>query len=372
MLISNLSGKFGWIAYHEQIFTKERLQSSLLPALSVSSDHIAVVDQPDQNEACIVEINGKIYRKWVFPFTYKLIRENSSTLQDVDILIIPERCVYFMDAASIIVGYLLRIDRFATVLDLCSAPGGKALIIIKRMLEDISKYGGQDKMCHVTCNEYDKNRFNRLNKVLQDHIGSSDLNMVNAVTISSDATQPSFSYSLRTKNRFSKILIDAPCSSDRHLILSNNLSRWSIKLAKRNSKRQTEIIKNAIKLLECEGTALYCTCTLNEIENDFTMEQMCDALGISANSCFLSMLRAVNEFNSIQSHVKIILKPIRSDIIKGDLDEAFDEDLMLNNIKESDKHIIIFEYTKFGSYILPDTNNGIGPLYLAFIEKKNS
>lgn len=372
MLISNLNGKFGWIAYHEQIFTKERLQNSLLPALSVSPHHIAVVNQSDSNGACLIEINARIYKRWVFPFTYQLAQEYRSTLQDVDILTIPEKRVYFMDAASILVGYLLGINRFSTVLDLCSAPGGKALIIIKRMLEDIAKYGEQDKMCHITCNEYDKSRFDRLNKVLKDHIGSSDLNRVNAVTISSDAAHSSFPYSLRIKSSFSKILIDAPCSSDRHLILSNNLSRWSIKLAKKNSKRQTEIIKNAIKLLEYEGTALYCTCTLNEIENDLTIKQICDTLGINARGCFLSMLSIVKEFNSSQNHIKIILKPIRNDITKEDLDETLDEYLISNNIKENEKHVVIFEYTKFGSYILPDANNGIGPLYLAFIEKKNS
>ncbi|KAJ1608005.1 SUN-like methylase [Cryptosporidium canis] len=366
MLISNLSGKFGWVAYHEQIFTKERLHNTLIPALSAYPHHIAVINH-DKNDADLVEINGKIYRRWIFPFAYQLTGESRSKLKDNDILTIHEKRVYFMDAASIIVGYLLRIDRFSNVLDLCSAPGGKALIIIRRMLDDIYICGGYDQTCSIICNEFDRNRFSRLNRVLQDHIGSSDLNRVNAATISGDASHPSFPQSLRRKSKFSKILVDAPCSSDRHLILSNNLSQWSMKLAKKNSKRQTEIIKNAISLLENEGVILYCTCTLNEVENDHTVERICNATGINATNCFNSMIRILKEFNDTNSQIKVVLKPIRNDVMKAGLDTMFNENLILNN-EENNRHVIFFEYTKFGSYILPDSNYGAGPLYVAFIE----
>ncbi|KAH8583953.1 methylase [Cryptosporidium sp. chipmunk genotype I] len=369
MLISNLSGKFGWIAYHEYLFSKERLHKSLLPALSVTSYHIAVVSQILSTKAHFIEINGKIYKRWVFPFTYQLSCKNKTNLSESEVLIVPEKSIYFMDAASIIVSYLLIIDRFSTVLDLCSAPGGKALIIIKRILEDINKHGERDKVCCIVCNEYDKSRFSRLNKVLQNHIGNFDLNRVNAATISTDATSPSLLHSLSKQSKFSKILVDAPCSSDRHLILSNNLKQWSIKLAKRNSKRQTEIINNAIGFLEDNGIILYCTCTLNDIENDCTVEQLCNNLGINAKDCFLSMSNIVKEFNIRQEQVKIVLKPIRNELKREEFDETSNEQLAFD-IEGNEKYIIVFEYTKFGSYILPDSNNGIGPLYLAFIEKK--
>ncbi|KAK9172556.1 NOL1/NOP2/sun family protein [Cryptosporidium meleagridis] len=369
MLISNLCGKFGWIAYHEYVFTKERFHMSLLPALSATPRHIAVVNQFDSSKAHLIEINGKIYKRWVFPFTYYLTCVNKLNLLENDPLIVPEKCIYFMDAASIIVSYLLDIDRFSTVLDLCSAPGGKALIIIKRILEDINKHGEKDKMCYVTCNEYDKGRFSRLNKVLQSHIGSYDLNRVNAVTISNDATSPSLLYSLRKHTRFLKILVDAPCSSDRHLILSNDFKHWSIKLARRNSERQIEIMNNAIRFLQDDGMILYCTCTLNEIENDYTVERICNKLEISTDYCFKLMLDTIKEFNNRYDQVKIILKPIRNELKKEQFDEKFNEQFCFN-IEGNDKNIIVFEYTKFGSYILPDSNNGIGPLYLAFIKKE--
>lgn len=370
MLISNLSGKFGWLAYHEHIFTKERLLKTLLPALSTTPSHIAVINKLDLNKTYLIDINGKIYKKWAFPYTYHLTYEFHSYLDDNEILVISEKCVYFMDAASIIVSYLLIIDRFSTILDLCSAPGGKALIMIKRILEDISNYGEEDKTCNIVCNEYDKGRFNRLNKVLQNHIGSSDLNKVNAVTILSDATSPSLLYLLRKQSRFSKILIDAPCSSDRHLILTNSLNQWSIKLAKNNSKRQTEIIKNSIGLLENDGIILYCTCTLNEIENDNTVEKICNNLGINAKDCFLYMLDILKKFNSRQNQVKIVLKPIRNELKREELNETPNNELIFNSMEQDEKFIIVFEYAKFGSYILPDVNNGIGPLYLSFIQKK--
>ncbi|OII75338.1 uncharacterized protein cubi_01859 [Cryptosporidium ubiquitum] len=371
MLISNLKGKFGWIAYHGHIFTKERLISTLLPALSRTPCHIAVINQFDSRKAYLIDINGQIYKKWVFPFTYQLAYEYQSDLRDNEVLAVPKKCVYFMDAASIIVSYLLIINRSSKILDLCSAPGGKALIIIKRILEDITKYGEENKTCQITCNEYDKDRFSRLNKVLQNHIGNFDLNRVNAVTISSDAASTSLLYILRKQGRFSNILVDAPCSSDRHLVLSNNLNQWSIKLAKNNSKRQIEIMKNAIELLEDDGIILYCTCTLNEVENDHTVERICNDLGINSKDCFLSMLDIVKKFNSRQEKVKIVLKYIGDELKREEFDEAINnERLMYNSIQKNENDTILFEYTKFGSYILPDVNNGIGPLYLSFIKRK--
>merc|ERR1719198_2879073 len=60
---------------------------------------------------------------------------------------------------------------------------------------------------------------------------------------------------------YDRILIDAPCSSDRHLIRGGQLSKWSSGLSKVNAERQLSLLMNAIWLLAPGGTILYSTCS---------------------------------------------------------------------------------------------------------------
>ncbi|KAF7457300.1 NOL1/NOP2/sun family protein [Cryptosporidium felis] len=368
MILSNLNGKFGWIAYHKYLFTEDRF-NSLLPALSIHPRHIAVINVKQKLPDLIV-IDKKIYKKWAFSSTYEPCEDVDLKHIDTELPNIPLKDVYFMDAASIIISYLFNIDANSTVLDLCSAPGGKVITIIRRILENIVMYcNSEGHNCRVICNEFNKNRLNRLKKVLLNHIGIDNMKKVNAIITSVDATKPSMLYSLGAK-KFLNILVDAPCSSDRHLLLSNNLQEWSMKSAKSNSMRQIRILTNAMSLLEKKGMIIYCTCTLNEIENDKTVEEICSKFGMYTKKCFSTMINVVKRFNEIQSNVKIILKSLKGGFNKAVIDRKKLDSTFQDSNGSDVRFSIIFEYTRYGSYILPDSNNGIGPLYVAFIEKK--
>ncbi|KAH7647493.1 UN family methylase [Cryptosporidium bovis] len=365
----NLSGKYGWIAYHEQLFGRDRLRNYLFPSLSTDSKHIAVVDfsvlYKVTNDRVI--INGSIYKRWILPFTYRIQSIPDLRTEYSDIVTISEKNVYFMDAASIIVGCLLNVDIDSTILDLCSAPGGKSLILIRRILENVCYESNLTNLkCKVTCNEFNNSRFERLKRVLVSHIGELNMKRLNVETVSVDATSKSISCFFTKK--FLSIIVDAPCSSDRHLILSNTLQNWSLKSAKENQKRQVRILRNALGLLESNGTLLYCTCTLNEKENDDTIEYICKKEGIDSELCLLSLVYTIDKFNNTYSQIEVCIQPLSENYRQDTINiskHRFANSML--GMEEYDK--IILEYSKFGAYILPDKNNGIGPLYISIINK---
>jgi len=69
---------------------------------------------------------------------------------------------------------------------------------------------------------------------------------------------------------FDKVLVDAPCSSDRHLAQQGSaaLAKWATGTVKANAERQLELLRCAARLVRPGGLILYATCALSETEND--------------------------------------------------------------------------------------------------------
>ena len=68
---------------------------------------------------------------------------------------------------------------------------------------------------------------------------------------------------------FNKVLLDAPCSSDRHVVQDNfRLSGWSVKKSHEFAKLQKKLLLSAIHTVQVGGTIVYSTCSLSPIEND--------------------------------------------------------------------------------------------------------
>ncbi|KAH8740041.1 hypothetical protein FG386_000868 [Cryptosporidium ryanae] len=370
MLSANLSGKYGWIIYHEHLFGKHRLRNHLLPSLSINNNHIAVVNFFSESHNAtndMIAINGAIYKRWILPFTYKLQNSSDLIFDHSNIANVSDESVYFMDAASIIVGCLLKVNIDSTILDFCSAPGGKSLILIRRILETICFDNDLNHLkCKVICNEFNRSRLERLRKVLLNHIGELNMQKLNVKTVSVDAASNSASFYFT--NKFLNIIVDAPCSSDRHLILSNTLQNWSLKLSKENHRRQVNILINSLNLLESNGTILYCTCTLNKKENDDTIEYICKKASINPELCLLSLFSILSDFKNIHNQVKISIQPL-SENYRQDNKKIPECEFADSELEIKEYNTIIFEYSKFGAYILPDKNNGIGPLYVSIINK---
>ena len=110
---------------------------------------------------------------------------------------------YFLDPASKMVASLLPVERGERILDMCSAPGGKTLSIALRL-----KGEGE-----LVSNDRSPDRRTRLKTVIEECL-SEDYRRI--ITIKGfDAS----SWCLYEQDAYDAVLLDAPCSSERHVYL---------------------------------------------------------------------------------------------------------------------------------------------------------
>src|SRR5690606_27806457 len=105
---------------------------------------------------------------------------------------------YVMDAASVVAARALEVRPGEAVLDLCAAPGGKALIL----LEALASAG------NLTLNDRSRKRSARLKTVLRQYVPANVLERVKLTT--HDARR----WGLYQPAAYDAILLDAPCSSE--------------------------------------------------------------------------------------------------------------------------------------------------------------
>jgi len=171
---------------------------------------------------------------------------------------------YLLDGASLLpVSSLIKTENFIRddikILDMCAAPGGKS-VLLSWALEGRGV---------LTSNDLSKIRASRLRRVLDEYV-SSDW-MRNSRVTKFDGSK----WCLYEKNVFDLILLDAPCSSERHVLASSeHLSQWSPKRSKYLAARQWSLLASALELLKPGGTLVYSTCALSPLENDGVIEKM--------------------------------------------------------------------------------------------------
>ena len=233
---------------------------------------------------------------------------------------------YYLDAASILAAFSLPLKGAEEILDLCAAPGGKTLVISSLMDED-SK---------LTSNERSAERKHRLSKVVEEHIPSRIKENI-TVTCSDGAVW------CKTKsNCFDRILLDAPCSSERHVLQDEKyLAQWSPARIKTLSMEQWALLSSAYRMLKDNGILLYSTCALAPKENDEVIERL---------------------FKKFDNCVSLSFESDKYQNLKNDEAKL---QLFTDNVSLPD-----FERTKYGYQILPDKQNGAGPIYFSIIMKK--
>ena len=220
---------------------------------------------------------------------------------------LPKDNSYIMDPASIIAASSLTFPNNAHILDMCAAPGGKSLIL----LEKIAKQNGT-----LWSNEISAARRDKLKNVIRTYVPE---NFREKVYIKG---KDGIRYGLMHPNFFDAILLDAPCSGERHLLHEpKELAKWSIKRTKRLAKTQYALLCSALLSVKQGGNILYSTCSLSPLENDDVIERLLDKKK---------------------------------------------NDIKLNKLNFDDPRI---EETKYGHIILPDKSN-FGPIYFASLQKR--
>jgi 16S rRNA (cytosine1407-C5)-methyltransferase len=216
---------------------------------------------------------------------------------------------YVLDRASVLAALSLKLPESGIILDSCAAPGGKSLVIASRM----------GKGAELLSNELSSGRRRRLANVLDEHL---DRETRSRVTVSGfDAAGLG---RRRTEwGRFASILLDAPCSSERHVLRNEKaLEAWTPARPRFLARRQWSLLSAAFLLLKPGGSLAYATCALSEEENDAVVSRLFSKYGEE-------VVRDEPEFT------------------------------------EGEK-------TKYGRLMLPDACRGMGPMYVAVFLKRES
>ena len=215
---------------------------------------------------------------------------------------------YYLDPASAVVARALGAKPGHDVLDLCAAPGGKSLVLACEL----------DGNGRLVANERSAARRARLHRVLDGHL--TDKARAAVMVTSHDASR----WALYEPESYDRVLADVPCSSERHVIQSAGaLARWSPSRTKRLAGAAYAIGCAAVDATRPGGVVAYSTCALSPLENDAVVERL--------------LTRSRGR-----------LRPVPEATEPAPLE---------------------WEPTQFGQIVLPDRNNGAGPMYFALLQK---
>lgn len=227
---------------------------------------------------------------------------------------------YFLDSASILAALCLPLKGAENILDMCAAPGGKTLVLASRM----------DVDAKLSSNERSPDRKHRLDVVVNECLPPQISERI-TTSCSDGAT-----WCKRQSECFERILLDAPCSSERHVIADPKyLNSWSPSRIKTVTTEQWALLSCAYRLLAPEGILLYSTCALCPAENDGMIERLYKKFNRDGNA--FSLLEPCVSIEEIEKFTKINLPS--------------------------------FEKTEYGYQIMPDKQGGAGPIYFCIIKK---
>jgi len=231
---------------------------------------------------------------------------------------------YMLDGASPLPALALAPKPGERVLDLCAAPGGKSLVLAGQLFANGSAPPATGSL--LVSNDRSRPRRARLRRVLSDYLGSTLTAEDGAVRVTGfDATYARIPTST-WPDYFDKILVDAPCSSERHVMHGSAGATWSASRLKRDAKQQQQILRAAVRRLNPDGGVLvYSTCSIAPVENDGVISKLLTHASHGAGLECSDPLGALGE-----ESLKLLLAGV--------------------------------EQTPLGAIVLPDSS-GFGPLY---------
>lgn len=184
--------------------------------------------------------------------TYNINNVTLSTKESlIDSDLFKEGYIIAQDASSIRVAEVVNPSPGSSVLDACSAPGGKSLHMASIM---------ENKGSITSCDVYE----HKLNKI-NDNAKKLGVSIIN--TLLADAT--SFDY----KQKFDYCLVDVPCSGLGVINHKPDLKyHISIKDIEEINSLQKKIIRHVKDYVKDGGILVYSTCTINKFENEWLIK----------------------------------------------------------------------------------------------------
>lgn len=161
---------------------------------------------------------------------------------------------YVQEAASMIPPLVLNPKQTDIILDMCASPGSKTTQLASIM----------DNKGLIIANDI---RYERI-KVL--HTNTQRCGVANTVI----TLMPGYNFS-KTKIKFDKILLDAPCSGSGAIRKSlQTLKIWNSNMLKKLSSVQKQLIKIAFNSLKKRGDLVYSTCSICPEENEAVIDYL--------------------------------------------------------------------------------------------------
>ncbi|XP_043496222.1 5-methylcytosine rRNA methyltransferase NSUN4 [Polistes fuscatus] len=194
---------------------------------------------------------------------------------------------YLFDGGSLLPVLALDLQLGDYVLDMCAAPGGKTLTILQTLMPSL-----------VVANDLSMSRVKRIKQVIDQYIIDIGEIKERLVISEQDARK------IEDKNIYNKILVDVPCTTDRHVLHENdnNIFKPSrIKERLKMPEMQAEILYNALKLVTVGGTVVYSTCSLSPIQNDGVVQMALKRIWEESNTVIVvkDMTDALNPLQTL-------------------------------------------------------------------------
>jgi 16S rRNA C967 or C1407 C5-methylase (RsmB/RsmF family) len=193
---------------------------------------------------------------------------------------------YGLDRASIEPVYSLDLAAEQNFLDLCAAPGGKALMALFLTNCQLA----------VRLNDSSKDRVARLRAVLFDYLPEENVKRL-SITCGDGAL-----IGMRQKETFDRVLADVPCSAERHHLQDGDESEWNLKTSKRLAVRQHSLLCSALDSTAPGGRVVYSTCSLSPLENDGVINKL-----LKSRKDEFEIVSSLRELGEPTEHGRLIL-----------------------------------------------------------------
>ncbi|MCK9186844.1 RsmB/NOP family class I SAM-dependent RNA methyltransferase [Candidatus Gracilibacteria bacterium] len=215
------------------------------------------------------EKNVNFERVSFLPDALIIKNKDEKFFEDLDIYKKGE--IYFQGISSQLPAIFLKPVSGDKVLDLCAAPGSKTAQMAIMM-------GG---IGEVLANEFDKIRIEKLKYTLEKQ-GIKIAKVVEGNGIFVGEKMPEY---------FDKVLVDAPCSAEGRIDISNPRSYkfWSKKILKSSASLQKRLVTSGFEALKKGGILAYSTCTLSPEENEGVVDSVLKKFGENVEILKLSL-----------------------------------------------------------------------------------
>jgi 16S rRNA C967 or C1407 C5-methylase (RsmB/RsmF family) len=176
--------------------------------------------------------------------------------------------LYVINPSSLIPPAVLAPKAGEQVLDLCAAPGGKSVQLAARLFT-------QGNAGYLAAVESVKPRFFKLQAMLERYGAPRDPARVRLFLKDGRHVGDA------VPERFDRVLIDAPCSSEARFDANDedSMAHWSPRKLEECAYKQRGLLESGLKALKVGGTLVYSTCSLAPEENEQVVLDVLERLG---------------------------------------------------------------------------------------------